>query len=159
MVRWPDNTLAGTECNAFVSLVDLMPTMLDMAEVGIPEGLDGRSLLPWLRGEAVSARPDHIFAEFHGYESALFSQRMVRTRGWKYVYNLGAEDELYDVKSDPGELRNLAPDLDYRHVLRRMKARLCIWMERTGDDIAADDSWKGTTYDLVFVETGAVSRL
>jgi arylsulfatase A-like enzyme len=146
--RRPGYTPAGTECDAFVSLVDLMPTLLDMAGVGIPEGLAGRSLLPWLRGESVTAWPDDVFAEFHGYESALFSQRMVRTRGWKYVYNPGAEDELYDVESDPGELRNLAPDLGYRHVLRRMKARLRAWMERTGDDIAADDSGKGTPCDL-----------
>ena len=148
IVRWPGHIPAKSECDAFVGLVDLMPTMLDIAEVGIPEGLDGRSLLPWLRGETAADWPDDIFAEFHGYESALFSQRMVRTRSWKYVYNPGAEDELYDVESDPGELRNLAPDLGYRHVLRRMKVRLCAWMERTGDDIAADDSWKGAPYDL-----------
>ncbi len=148
IVRWPGHIPAGTECDAFVSLVDLMPTMLDMAGVGIPDGLDGRSLLSWLHGEKVAAWPDDIFAEFHGYESALFSQRMVRTRSWKYVYNPGAEDELYDVESDPGELRNLAPDLGYRHVLRRMKARLRIWMERTGDDIAEDDGWKGSGYGL-----------
>ncbi|MDE0672625.1 MAG: hypothetical protein OXH72_12880 [Caldilineaceae bacterium] len=76
------------------------------------------------------------------------SNAVVRIRGWKYIYNPGAEDELYDVESDPSELRNLAPDLGYRHVLRRMKVRLCTWMERTGDDIAADDSWKGAPYDL-----------
>ncbi len=148
IVRWPGHIPAGTECDAFVSLVDLMPTMLDMAGVEIPVGLDGRSLLSWLHGEKVANWPDDIFAEFHGYESALFSQRMVRTRSWKYVYNPGAEDELYDVESDPGELRNLAPDLGYRHVLRRMKARLRTWMERTGDDIAEDDSWKGSGYGL-----------
>ena len=148
IMRWPGYMPAGTECDAFVSLVDLMPTMLDLAGVGIPECLDGRSLRPWLRGATVTDWPDDIFAEFHGYESALFSQRMVRTRSWKYVYNPGAEDELYDVESDPGELRNLAPDLGYRHVLRRMKVRLCTWMERTGDDIVMDDSWKGSVYDL-----------
>lgn len=139
----------GVRC---LSLLDLMPTMLDMAGVGIPDGLDGRSLLPWLCGEKVADWPDDIFAEFHSYEAALFSQRMVRTRGWKYVYNPGAEDELYDVESDPGELRNLAPDLGYRHVLRRMKARLRTWMERTSDDIASDDSWKGAPYDLHLAE-------
>ena len=73
---------------------------------------------------------------------------MVRTKSWKYIYNPCSEDELYDVASDPGELRNLAGMLGFKHVLRRMKARLMVWMERTNDTIAEDDAWKGSAYDL-----------
>lgn len=148
LVRWPGVTQDGSECNEFVSLIDLMPTMLEAAGAHIPPGLDGRSLRPLLNGEEAVQWPDDIFAEFHGYESTLFSQRMVRTNSWKYIYNPGAEDELYDVASDPGELRNLADDLGYKHVLRRMKERLVGWLDRTGDTIAEDDDWKGSGYDL-----------
>ena len=70
------------------------------------------------------------------------------TRNWKYIYNPGAEDELYDMVSDPGELRNLAEDLGYKHVLRRMKDRLVAWLNRTRDDIGSEDGWKGSSYDL-----------
>jgi arylsulfatase A-like enzyme len=131
-----------------VSLVDLMPTLLQLAGARDPVELDGRSLVPLLKGAVPHDWPDDVFAEFHGYEGALCSQRMVRTRSWKYVYNPCFEDELYDLQSDPGELRNLAGKLGYKHVLRRMKSRLVAWLERTRDTIGEDDSWKGSSYDL-----------
>ncbi len=152
IVHWPGVTPAGTVCDAFVSLVDLMPTLLAMGDAEVPGSVDGRSLIPFLQGKTPADWPDDIYAEFHGYEPALFSQRMVRTRSWKYVYNPGAEDELYDMESDPGELRNLAADLGYRHVLRRMKERLVVWLHRTRDDIGTEDSWKGTPYDLFLTQ-------
>lgn len=148
IVHWPGVTRPGTVCSEFVSLVDLMPTLLAMGESEVPAGLDGRSLQPLLAGEVPGNWPDDVYAEFHGYESALFTQRMVRTRSWKYIYNPCAEDELYDVESDPGELRNLAAELGYRHVSRRMKERLVVWLDRTRDDIGTEDSWKGSPYDL-----------
>jgi arylsulfatase A-like enzyme len=148
VVRWPGTTPPGSQCDAFVSLVDLMPTLLEMGGARVPGDLDGRSLAPFLRGDGVADWADDVYAEYHGYESALCSQRMVRTWSWKYIYNPCFEDELYDVASDPGELNNVAGELGYAHVLRRMKARLVRWLARTHDTIAEDDSWKGSSYDL-----------
>lgn len=148
LVRWPGVTQPNSQSDDFVSLVDLMPTLLDAGGASIPSELDGRILKPILEGEAPPDWPDDIFAEYHGYESALYTQRMVRTDSWKFIYNPCAEDELYDVTSDPGELRNVANQLGYKHVLRHMKARLVTWLERTNDTIAEDDSWKGSGYDL-----------
>ncbi|MEM7028930.1 MAG: sulfatase-like hydrolase/transferase [Chloroflexota bacterium] len=152
MVRWPGVTQPGGVCDDFVSLIDLMPTMLDAGQAQTPSTLDARSLRPLLQGNTVGDWPDDIYAEFHGYESTLFSQRMVRTKSWKFIYNPGAEDELYDVASDPGELRNLVDEVGYKHVLRRMKARLVTWLDRTSDTIAEDDDWKGSGYDLYLAE-------
>lgn len=152
IIHWPGVTEGGLHCDAFVNLVDLMPTLLEWGGAEVPAELDGRSLVPLLHGATPVDWPDDVYAEFHGYESALFTQRMVRTRNWKYIYNPGAEDELYDVASDPGELRNLAEDLGYKHVLRRMKDRLVAWLNRTRDDIGSEDSWKGSPYDLYITQ-------
>jgi arylsulfatase A-like enzyme len=152
IIHWPGVTQAGSINNAFVNLVDLTPTLLDAAGAKFPARLDGRSLIPLLKGETVADWPDDVYAEYHGYESALCSQRMVRTNKWKYIYNPCFEDELYDVVSDPGELRNLAGKLGYKHVLRRMKAQMVNWLSRTGDTIGEDDSWKGSSYDLYLSE-------
>ena len=142
MIKW------GTTCDSFVNLVDVAPTLLECADSEPLDAVDGRSLLPLIRGEQVDDWRDDVYAEFHGYESTLCSVRMIRTHAWKYVYNPTSIDELYDLESDPHELHNLAGKLGFKHVLRHMKARLVRQLQATGDDIIEDDSWKGSSYDL-----------
>ena len=101
------------------------------------------------KGKTVDDWPDDVFAEFHGYEPTLASVRMVRTDSWKYVYNPYSEDELYDMKSDPHELHNLANHLGYKHVLRRMKARMVDRLRETKDNIAMDGGWQSNSFDLL----------
>ena len=138
----------GSVCDDFVNLVDLMPTFLDVAGVAPPEKVDGRSLVPLLQGRRPDDWPADVLSEFHGYESTLYSMRMVRNRRWKYVYNPATDDELYDVVSDPGEMHNLAGKLAYKHVLRRMKGDLLAWLRRTGDGIVDEGTWQSNSYDL-----------
>lgn len=148
IVSWPRVTKPGSTCDSFVNLVDFMPSFLDIAGVERPEGVDGRSIVPLLRGSVPDDWPDDVYGEFHGYEATLASIRMVRTRRWKYVYNPTSIDELYDMESDPGELHNLAGMLGYGHVLRRMKARMVKWLRTTNDGIIAEGSWQSNSYDL-----------
>ena len=147
-IRWPGVVEPNRVCDDFVSLVDMMPTFLEMAGVDIPDKVDGCSLLPLLRGETPSDWREDIFAEHHGYEPALCTIRMVQTQKWKYIYNPCSEDELYDLESDPGELHNLAPKLGYKHVLRRMKDRMVKWLRDTNDGIVNDGGWQSNSYDL-----------
>ena len=162
VIRCPGATSPGTTCDEFVNLVDLMPTFLELGGAAVPErlnigsqaspGLDGRSIMPLLRGETVADWPDDVFAEFHGYEPTLASVRMVRTDSWKYVYNPSSEDELYDMKSDPHELHNLANHLGYKHVLRRMKARMVNRLRETRDNIVMEGGWQSNSFDLLVSE-------
>jgi arylsulfatase A-like enzyme len=148
LVSWPRVTPAASVCHSYVSLVDIMPTLLHIGGAEVPEGIDGRLLTSFLKGGTVDNWPDDVYAEFHGYESALCTIRMVRTKSWKYVYNPCSEDELYDMKSDPFELNNVASKLGYKHELRRMKARLVKWLRQTNDTIVQEDTWKANPYDL-----------
>ena len=152
VIRYPDGTSPGTTCDEFVNLVDLMPTFLELGGAVGSDNLDGRSIVPLLRGETVDDWPDDVFAEFHGYEPTLASVRMVRTDSWKYVYNPYSEDELYDMKSDPHELHNLANHLGYKHVLRRMKARMVDRLRQTRDNIVMDGGWQSNSFDLLVSE-------
>ena len=133
-IRWPGRIAPGRVCEAFTShLIDLASTILDLAGVPIPETFQGMSLKPLLLGEVEDTGREDIFASYHGNQFGLYSQRMVRTRRWKYVWNATAEDELYDLESDPGELRNLATEPTCSSELTRLRERLVHWMEKTED--------------------------
>ena len=131
IVRAPGLAEAGAKSTDFVSLVDVMPTLLDLAGVSVPQNLDGRSLRPLLEQDPGAGWRKEAYVEFNGYESSLATIRMVRTDKWKYVYNPFSEDELYDLESDPGELNNLAGRIAFGHELRRMKTRMATWLRET----------------------------
>jgi len=135
IVRWSGVEDPGSTREKFVRLHDLMPTFLDVAGVDPPADLDARSLVPLLRGESPDDWPDAAFAEYHGDEFGLYSQRMVRTGQYKYVYNPPDTDELYDLAADPGELENLVDHPMYADVAARLRRRLHEWMGETDDVI------------------------
>ncbi|WP_254546047.1 sulfatase-like hydrolase/transferase [Halomarina pelagica] len=135
VVRQPGVVEPGTRSDAFVRLHDLMPTFLDWAGVPVPEGLHARSLTPLLDGAVPDDWPDSTYAQYHGDEFGLYSQRMVRTERYKFVYNAPDRNELYDLRADPGELRNLTDHPHYDEVEDEMSALLVEWMEAVDDPL------------------------
>ena len=112
IVSWPRGVArSGRHVDAFIDQVDWAPTILEACGVPPQKKLSGRSLLPWLRGESPDGWRQATFTQMNGVE-LYYTQRITMTRDWKYVYNGFDYDELYDLKNDPGETRNLAfPDL------------------------------------------------
>ncbi|MGF7151562.1 choline-sulfatase [Sphingomonas zeicaulis] len=94
--------------DANVSLVDLLPTLLELAELPAAEAasIDGRSLLPHLTGDAGH---DEVLGEYLG-EGAIAPMVMIRRGSHKFIHSPADPDQLYDLASDPDELRNLASD-------------------------------------------------
>ncbi len=94
LVRWPGTTDGATETEAMVSLVDLMPTILEMAGGRVPkepQQIDGRSFLPVLKGEKSEHR-DKVYATHTGDNNMNRSPiRMVRGKRYKYILNLAPE--------------------------------------------------------------------
>ncbi|APX97952.1 sulfatase-like hydrolase/transferase [Natronorubrum daqingense] len=137
-VRWPGVVDAGSVCDAPVHLHDLAPTFLELGGVDVPESFDARSLVPLLEASGDSddvpeAWPESVFAQYHGDEFGLYTQRTVRTDRHKYVYNGPDVDELYDLEADPAELNNLIDHPGYADVRREMRQRLIEWMRETDD--------------------------
>ncbi|KAI1900402.1 hypothetical protein AGOR_G00049580 [Albula goreensis] len=96
-----------------VSLVDIYPTVLDLAGVPAPGGLSGHTLLPLLSQSATllaEPRPDWVFSEYHGC-NANASTYMLRKGNWKYITyadGLSVPPQLFDLSSDKDELCNVA---------------------------------------------------
>ncbi|MBC7257013.1 MAG: sulfatase-like hydrolase/transferase, partial [Chloroflexi bacterium] len=105
VARWPGVTQPGTRCHAMVTLMDLMPTFLEIAGASIPSHVAGRSLVPLLRGE-MPAWPEEVYLQFHGHHFP-YPQRGIRTRTHKLVVNPPDVNELYDLTVDPYELHNV----------------------------------------------------
>jgi arylsulfatase A-like enzyme len=116
ILRLPGKLPAGRVVPAQVSQIDIMPTLLELADLPIPEYVEGFSLLPLLRGETDRFRAE-AFAETTpaGWQSLPDDDReiwCVRTGRWKLILNTDAAGraerfELFDLASDPGETRNL----------------------------------------------------
>lgn len=135
IIRWPGQAKAGTQCDAFVShALDLALTFCEVAEAQVPPTFSGRSLLPLLAGQTDNGRQE-IVSTYFGNQFGLYSQRMLRDRRFKYVWNLTAEDELYDLVLDPGELHNQAINPEHQGILSELRHRLLLWMEETHDPL------------------------
>ena len=133
IARLPGLLPAGGVCDAFVChALDLAATFCELAGAPAPKTFQGRSLLGVAAGADSQPRQD-IFSMWHGGQLGSFTQRMVRDRRWKYVWNASAEDELYDLQADPAELVNRAADGAVRDELARLRRRLAEWMEQVGD--------------------------
>lgn len=125
----------GQATDAYVSLMDLCPTLIEAAGAPPMENLDGRSFLPLL-GDPQGRAPDFnaCYAESHGTRFEL-TQRVYWEGPWKFVFNGFDEDELYNLADDPDELENLASRPDRAERVRYMMAR--VWERiRQSDDKA-----------------------
>ena len=108
------------------SLVDLLPTFVDIATQGdIPEPitpLDGHSLLPLMDGEKADWN-NRVISEYTG-EGVVAPCRMLRRDDIKFIYTHGHPDLMYDLATDPKELTNLIGHPDYTDTEQRLRSEL-----------------------------------
>ena len=144
IIRWPAGMSGGTPRHEFVyNLLDLPPTILELAGLEPPTFLQGRSLVPLLIGETVTDWRQEVVSTYNGQQFGLYTQRMLRDRRYKYVWNATDVDELYDIVQDPGELTNLAGYKGLENVLGRMRRQLYSILIQEGDDLVANPWLRG----------------
>lgn len=111
IICWPGHFKRGVRSEALVELVDIMPTLLEAANLPVPEYVQGKSLLPLLEGEKSPGqhRPfvrceyhDALKKPHHTHANMIFDGRYKLT-----VYHGLQVGELYDLQEDPHELHNL----------------------------------------------------
>lgn len=140
LLSWPRVLPSGLRVATPLAGVDLMPTLLAMANEVPPENIDGRSVADAiLNGQQPEPRP--IFAEiasqealyFHSEERARFAAHVMnRDRRWKYIRNRFDIDELYDLKTDPSEMQNLAQLPTHQPRIAAMRRQIAEMICHTG---------------------------
>ena len=160
IIRWPDGIDGKKTYSELISNIDLLPSLLDMADVSLPDDIQGRSFLNLMNGRDY-AHNEWIFAEKNTSPGDI--KRCIRTQKYKYIrnYNEGPElslptdieqsltrrdmgdehlnprlpVELYDLQEDPDEIRNLAGYPELSSVENDMASQLQSFMEETNDPI------------------------
>ncbi|MBM3794945.1 MAG: DUF4976 domain-containing protein [Acidobacteria bacterium] len=113
--------------SALVYLLDIFPTVVDLAGGTPPAGLDGRSLRPVIARRAKSVRPT-LFCSYRDV------QRMVRDERWKLIrYPKINRSQLFDLKNDPDELRDLAAEPAQQKRIAGMMQEMARWQSTLGD--------------------------
>lgn len=160
MYAKPFGLIGGKVFPQMISNVDIVPTILEMLELPIPNKMQGKSFAALLKQEVYTERQE-LFAE-KTFHTAYEPQRSIRTNRYKLIWNLEAGIinvpgdvmhspvfplmigeitqerpyfELYDLLEDPNEKTNLASDPQYTDVFENLRLRLYNWMQETNDPL------------------------
>ncbi|MCI0623600.1 MAG: sulfatase [Acidobacteria bacterium] len=127
LVRYPGRVKPATVDRRMVLNIDIAPSLLEWAGVPVPVHMQGRSWAPLFQQPGASWR-DAFLYEYYEYPAVhcVRKNRGVRTDQWKLIHywEQPQEWELYDVKTDPDELTNLAAQPEYADQLARLKATM-----------------------------------
>lgn len=151
IVRWPGHIKPGSISNAVVSFIDVLPTLLTITGGQIPSTIDGKNMLDVWEGRT-DHHQDEIYASYSGVivgserQETPFPIRAVRTHDYKYIRypnykvahpKLKGEmfpfEELFDLKTDPKERKNLATVPEFLAIKKELSDKVDAWMKRNGD--------------------------
>ncbi len=124
LFRAPGVTPANSRCAAPVSLVQVAATLLELCGVSAPAGLDGSSFARLLH-EPGAENTGAVFVEMRLKTKS--PGAMIRQGRFKYCYYVDDLDELFDLDSDPGEMKNLASLPAFRENRDELKQKLFAW--------------------------------
>ncbi|MCH8216954.1 MAG: sulfatase [Planctomycetes bacterium] len=127
IIRWPGRIQPGTRCEKLIQNIDYVPTFLEVAGVDVPSDVQGRSLTPLFAEPDSDAWRKSIYYHYyeHGGEHQVPRHEGVRTERYKLI-NFYSNDgfDLYDLKKDPQEMRDVADDEEYATALTSLKGEL-----------------------------------
>jgi arylsulfatase A-like enzyme len=145
LVQWQGIIKSGSVNEDMVSNLDFAETFLDMAGVKIPPDMQGRSLAPLLKGKTPNDwRKEHYY-HYYEYPGSHMVKRHygISTERYKlihYYYDID-EWELYDIKTDPLEMKNVYNDPSYEKVKSDLHKRLTDLMVKYKDSNASTETF------------------
>lgn len=142
LVRWPGHVKASSRSTKMVQNLDFAPTLLEAAQVAVPDDMQGESLLPLLKGDTLSWTRDAVYYHYYEYPAVHMVKRhyAIVTEAYKLVHFYYDIDvwELYDRKNDPNEMHNVYNDPAYAATVKRLTKELAALRQQYGDSEALD---------------------
>lgn len=150
LIKPPHNPYKGKRLDSFVESIDIMPTILELLNLEMPDGVQGKSLVPYMTGKT-SVHKDEVYGQYYCGSLQNTSALMVRDETWKLTYypeGNAMEDkllndhplkmspmfekkdvfgELYHMVNDPDEIHNLFDDPAYATIKESYMAKLENW--------------------------------
>jgi len=124
LIKWPGVIKPGIRPDALIQNIDYAPTFLEVAGVKVPEAVQGRSIVPILKGEKSDVRDVVYYAYYELGEHRVPQHFGVRTKRYKLFYiPMSKEWQLFDLEKDPQEMRSFDGDPDYKEIQEDMTAR------------------------------------
>lgn len=139
IICWPGAVKPGTVIHEVVSNLDTFASVLGMLGLTFPQNVrqQGADFSPLLRGQKVTRWRDTLYGQYDLHNNGLAFMRMIRTTEWKLVrhYVSTGLDELYDLKNDPDEAKNLYNDPQHNEVREQLQQRLTQWQRSVHDPL------------------------
>ena len=127
LVMCPGQFRGGSKINQMVASIDIAPTILELAGIEPPDHFDGKSFLPLLKGKQVSWR-DELLYEYYWERNYPHTPttHAIQTDHYKLIryHGIWDLDELYDMRSDPDETRNLINSPTHQNIANDLRERL-----------------------------------
>lgn len=146
LVRWPAGVKAGSSSSALAANCDFAPTFLELAGLPIPADMQGRSLLPLLKGERPKDWRTSIYYRYY-HDPGDHNTRAhlgVRTETHKLIHYPTLDQwECFDLVADPRELKNLYGDPSAQPMIAALKAELARLKKELGDEDQFADKQPG----------------
>jgi arylsulfatase A-like enzyme len=137
IVKWPGLTKAGSRNHDLVQNLDYAATFLEAAGVPVPSDIQGKSLVPLLKGDTPGDWRESIYYHYYEYPSVHMVPRHfgIRTDKFKLMrFYQFDEWEFYDLEQDPDELTNQYNNPRYASRINQLKEKLEQLREEYRDD-------------------------
>lgn len=136
LIRWPGKVTPGSITDACLGTPDIMPTVLGLMGLPVPEEAEGMALDHLARGED-GPEPDAAFLQGMGHTYLWqdgFEWRGLRDKRYSYaVYRKDSSERLFDNQNDPLQTKNLIGDLDYKDIAEALRLKLKEKMKALND--------------------------
>lgn len=126
LMRYPGQVKAGSANNNMVMNLDIAPTLLEAAGVKIPSDMQGESFLPLVKNNNLEGRKSIYYHYYENGEHSVSPHFGIKTERYKLIrfYKRVETWELYDLKTDPSEMKNIISEKKYQKQLAKLKLEL-----------------------------------